>query len=220
MGDDSRPHPAGSSHEKFIDLDQRIRIQEQATAVVKAASMIAKPITASATQTICDSNSQTINLNDQGLLSVSTLPCANDSSPDDKDCTSFVNEYGGSVHVSNAALSVMGEVANIDGSKPDSIVSWSREVQGPVAMNHAMQSLQSMAGGLPVDEIMKKSFEDLRPEDQRHLERYRICESVLGRCGHTFNHVSRRTPPAGASFSSDLCHRTHSVAVTESTLIM
>ena len=74
------------------------------------------------------------------------------------------------------------------------------------AMNHAMQSLQSMAGGLPVEEIMKKSFEDLRPEDQRHLERYRIRESVLGRCGHTFNHVSRRTPPAGASFSSDLCH--------------
>ena len=32
-------------------------------------------------------------------------------------------------------------------------------------MNHAMQSLQSMAGGLPVEEIMKKSFEDLRPED-------------------------------------------------------
>ena len=37
---------------KFIDLDQQIRIQEQATAIVKAASMIAKPITASTTPTI------------------------------------------------------------------------------------------------------------------------------------------------------------------------
>ena len=34
-----------------------------------------------------------------------------------------------------------------------------------MAMNHAMQSLQSMIGGLPVEEILKKSFEDLRPED-------------------------------------------------------
>ena len=107
-----------------------------------------------------------VHVNDRGLSSHQLqIVIRHYGSPNDNDCIQFVSEHDAPVHIARALLSIVNEVANIRDSEPGSIVSWAREAQGPMAMNHAIQSLYSMSGGLPDDKLCKKSIDDLRPED-------------------------------------------------------
>ena len=70
-------------------------------------------------------DSVSIDLDDRGILSVSTSNRSADasSSPNDNDCIQFVSEHGAPVHIARALLSIINEVANIRDSEPGSIVS-------------------------------------------------------------------------------------------------